>query len=209
MANIEIDSKDMKGAATTAVKSKRKGPDKWKSKKWYKVIASKHFNNIELAQTPGIDEEAVMGRVVAVNARDLTGNIKKNQLMVRFQVNDVQGLNANTKLHSLQIQPSATKRLVRRRSSKVESIDNVVCKDGTRVRIKSIAMCAYKVTRAQEAGIRAAIKQEVARIAKDFAYEDLIHDLVISERGNELMAVAKKIVPLKRVDVVKAIKLRS
>lgn len=209
MAQIEIDSKEMKGAATTAVKSKRKGPDKWKSKKWYKVIAPKAFNNIELAQTPGIDEEAVMGRVVAVNARDLTGNIKKNQLMVRFRIKDVQGLNANTELHSLELQPSATKRLVRRRSSKVESVDNVICKDGSRARMKSIALCAYKITRTQETAIRALIKKEVQRIAREYAYEDLVYDLVAGDHGTELQIAVKGVAPMKRVDIVKCIKLRA
>lgn len=209
MAQIEIDSKEMKQAATSAIKSKRKGPDKWKSKKWYKIMASKHFNNIELAQTPGVDEEAVMGRVVSMNARDLTGNIKKNQLMVKFRVNDVQGLNANTELHSVELQPSATKRLTRRRASKVESVDNVLCKDGTRARIKTIALCAYKITRTQETAIRAAIKKEVEKIARNFDFQDLVHDLVVGEHGNELMGSTKTIAPMKRIDIVKAIKLRS
>ncbi len=41
---------------------KRKGVDKWKTKKWFQVLAPAVFNNSPVAQTPGEDAEGIMGR---------------------------------------------------------------------------------------------------------------------------------------------------
>ena len=206
MAQLEMSEKEIKAAAPS-IKSKRKGGDKWKTKKWYKVFAPKQFNEVEIAQTPASEPESLMGRMINVSARDLTGNIKKNQLMVQFRVNDVQGLNARTQLHAILAQAQSMKRLVRRRSTKVESSGNVICQDGSRLRVKTFALCVNAVPRAAQTALRKILNQGMVEWAREFPREEFLKEIVLSERVNQIQKDCTKIAPLKRVDVVKAVPL--
>lgn len=186
---------------------KRKGVDKWKTKKWFTVLAPATFNNAVIAHTPGEEAEGLMGRTVHVSARDLTGNIKKNQLMLAFKVNNVQGLNAFTAFDAIEVQPSALRRLVRRRSTKVESVDDVMCKDGVRARIKSVALSANKISRPQQAAVRRILHAEAAEFAAATDFEAVLNLCATSDPIAKAIDKARKIAPMKRVDVLKVTRL--
>jgi small subunit ribosomal protein S3Ae len=188
---------------------KRKGVDKWKTKKWFTILAPATFNNAIIAHTPGEEAEGLMGRTVHVSARDLTGNIKKNQLMLAFKVNNVQGLNAYTRFDAVEVQPSALRRLVRRRSTKVESVDDVTCKDGTRARVKSVALSANKISRPQQAAVRRILRAEAAEVAAGSDFEALLNACATSEPIAKAIDKARKIAPMKRVDVLKVTRLTT
>lgn len=195
-----------KKQATQRIK-KRKTVDKWKSKKWFAVLAPPAFKNKHLAYTPGADEETVIGRILTINGRELTGNIKKGQLMLRFKINGIQGLNAQTVFEGLGAQSSALKRIVRRRSSKIESVDNVVCKDGMRARAKTLVLTVNKISRVQRTAIRKIIKEEINQIAGKYDYEGLLTHIVTEDATATIVQRARKISPIKRAEVLKTIKI--
>ena len=47
-----------------AAKKRKKTVDKWKKKKWFKIIAPKQFNEVVLGETPAEKETQVINRVV-------------------------------------------------------------------------------------------------------------------------------------------------
>ena len=207
MIDEPTNKKENSKESAAAKPRKRKGVDKWKTKKWFTVLAPATFNNAVIAHTPGEEAEGLMGRTVHVSARDLTGNIKKNQLMLAFKVNNVQGLNAFTRFDAIEVQPSALRRLVRRRSTKVESVDNVMCKDGVRARIKSVALSANKISRPQQAAVRRILHAESAEFAAGVDFEALLNLCATSEPIVKAIDKARKIAPMKRVDVLKVTRL--
>lgn len=210
MAQMIEEEVNKKGAVAAAPKArKRKGVDKWKTKKWFTVLAPAVFQNSSMGQTPGEEAENVMGRTIYVSGREITGNIKKSQLMVEFKVNSVQGLNAYTELAGIAVQPSAVRRLVRRRSSKVESSDNATCKDGTRIRIKSVALAANHISAPQRAEVRRILKNEMLKVAAGFEYEGLLNHFITGDPTTEMVAPIRKIAPMKRVDVLKIVRLSA
>ncbi len=203
-------SNNKKGASAAVPKSrKRKGVDKWKTKKWFTILAPALFNNVSLAQTPAEDPENVMGRTMSVSARELTGNIKKSQLMLQFRVNNVQGLNAYTILTGISVQPSSVRRLVRRKTSKVESVDDVMCKDGVRARVKSVALAAHQISAPKRAAVRVMLREGIMALASQHDYEALLGQVV---GGDPLMGIvekARKLAPMKRMDVLKVTRLSA
>ncbi len=207
MQMIENEDNKKEVSANVVKARKRKGVDKWKTKKWFTVLAPATFNNAVIAHTPGEEAEGLMGRTVHVSARDLTGNIKKNQLMLAFKVNNVQGLNAFTMFDSIEVQPSALRRLVRRRSTKVESVDDVLCKDGVRARIRSVALSANKISRPQQAAVRRILHAEAAEFAAGSDFETVLNLCATSDPIAKAVDKARKIAPMKRVDVLKVTRL--
>lgn len=207
---IDETSKKENAKESSAPKArKRKGVDKWKTKKWFNVMAPAAFNNSVLAQTPGEEPEGLMGRTVMVSAREITGNIKKSTMMLRFKVNNVQGLNAYTRFDSVEVQPGSVRRLVRRRTSKIESVDDVMCKDGVQARIKSVALCTHKVSAPRRTDIRRILRDEVKSMAAGQDYEALLNQVVTGDPTSGFMGKARKIAPLKRVDILKVTRLTA
>jgi small subunit ribosomal protein S3Ae len=205
---IEEESNKENAKASTAPKArKRKGVDKWKTKKWFTVLAPALFNNVALAQTPGEDPENLMNRTISVSARELTGNIKKSQLMLKFRVNNVQGLNAYTQFYAIEVQPGSVRRLVRRKTSKVESVDDVTCKDGARIRIKSVALVSHHISSPKRAAVRQLLREGMAGVASQNDFEALLNHVVTGDPTSGMMESIRKIAPMKRVDVLKVTRL--
>ncbi|MDP2666848.1 MAG: hypothetical protein Q8P05_05115 [Candidatus Diapherotrites archaeon] len=182
---------------------RRKTVDKWKNKKWFHILAPASFSHRLIGETPAEESEKMVGRIISVSARDLTGNIKKTQVMLNFRVLDVQGTNANTIFDSMHVQTGALKRLVRRRSSKVESVDDVVTKDGVRARVKSLALTAGRMSQSQQTAVRKIMHDNMVAFALESEYEGLLHSLVLGDGTTATSQAAHKISPLKRVDVIK------
>ncbi len=206
MANIIEETTPKKETGAPVKARKRKGVDKWKNKKWFHVLAPATFNNTIIAQTPGEEAESIINRTIFVSGRELTGNIKKSQLMLLFRIIQVQGLNAYTSFDGIEAQPSSIRRLVRRRSSKIESVDDVVCKDNTAARIKTIALAAGKISAPKRTAIRQILKREIVELARQHEYESLLSHLVATDVGSPILAKVKKISPMKRVDILKVTK---
>lgn len=206
MIDEENNKKEAKTGAPPKAR-KRKGVDKWKTKKWFTVLAPALFNNVSIAQTPAEDPEHIVNRTIAVSAREITGNIKKSQLMLHFKVNNVQGLNAYTELSSLMVQPSSVRRLVRRKTSKVESVDDVTCKDGVHARVKSVALVSHQISAPKRAQVRVMLREGMMGLAAQNNYEALLNSFVSGDPTGGIMEKARKIAPMKRVDVLKVTRL--
>ncbi|MEK6821245.1 MAG: hypothetical protein AABY11_02500 [archaeon] len=211
MAQIieETKGKAAKAAAAAAPPKarKRKGVDKWKSKKWFNILAPALFNNTPLTQTPGEEAENIMNRIVSVSAREMTGNIKKSQLMLKFKVNNVQGLNAYTTLHGIEFQPGSVRRLVRRKSSKVELVVDVPCKDGALARVKTIAITGNMISAPKRTAVRDILREGVKTIASQNDYETMVNLFVTGEPMTDALAGARKVAPMKRIDILKVTRL--
>jgi small subunit ribosomal protein S3Ae len=124
-------------------------------------------------------------------------------------VNNVQGLNAYTQLAAIMVQPSSVRRLVRRRTSKVESVDDVTCKDGVRARVKSVALVANQISAPKRAQVRVMLREGVQAVAGQHDYEALLQQFVTGEPINGVVDKARKIAPMKRVDVLKVTRLSA
>ncbi|MFH0970501.1 MAG: hypothetical protein V1776_03510 [Candidatus Diapherotrites archaeon] len=197
-----------KEAKTAAPKArKRKGVDKWKSKKWFNLLAPPLFNSTTLAHTPGEEPENVMNRILSISAREMTGNIKKSQLMLKFKVNNVQGLNAYTQLYGMEVQPGSVRRLVRRKSSKVEHIIDARCKDGQIARIKTVAIISNPISAPKRSIVRQLLHEGIISLAAGQDYESLLHQFISGDSTAGILTNIRKIAPIKRVDILKVTRI--
>ncbi len=186
-------------------KGKRKRViDKWKKKKWYKILAPKSFNQREIGETPSEKDSLVLNRVVLVSARDLGIQTKKQHLSLKFKVFDVQGLKAQTKTVQIEIKPSFLRRIIRRRSSKMEVNQTEYLKDGSKAKIKTVAISLHKLSQKKKKSIRKLLFEKVKAISKSKDFEELIQEIIFGTHFEKAFNEIKKIAPMKRVEIVKA-----
>ncbi len=181
----------------------RRTTDKWKKKKWFTIFAPKMFDQKELGETVAEKPETLINRVINVNAREMTGNPKKQHINLSMKVFDVQGLKAYTKLTGHEINPNFLKRNIRRRISKMETTQTVSLKNGQKAAVKAIVVSARKMPKIKETAVRKVMIEKIAYASKKRDFEDFVNEMVFGNIATKIQNEAKKIGIIKRVEIAK------
>jgi small subunit ribosomal protein S3Ae len=178
--------------------------DKWRSKEWYLVVAPDYFGNVELGSVPTDDPEKLVGRVLDATLYDITNDFAHQYLKMYFQVLGVDGKTANTVFKGHEYSRDYLRSLVRRRTTRVDTILNVVTKEGYGLRV---AVCAFTLNRAktsQEAVIRSIMKRVVNEKAAVLTFDQFAQEAVLGKIASDIYNEAKKVAPLRHVGIRKS-----
>ncbi|MFQ5892536.1 MAG: 30S ribosomal protein S3ae, partial [Candidatus Methanofastidiosia archaeon] len=177
---------------------------KVRNKNWYPILAPKMFGNQIIGETPSNDPKKVVGRTIETSLRDLTGDFKKGHIKLNFKVSKVEGNKASTEFISHEISRSYMRSQIRRRNTKIEGIVDVKTKDDKSLRVIVAGIAFKRATDIQERSVRKKICETIENAAKNLTLEQFIQELVLSKVASDAFNKAKKIFPLRRVEVVKA-----
>jgi small subunit ribosomal protein S3Ae len=178
--------------------------DKWRSKEWYSVAAPDYFGNVELGSVPTDDPEKLVGRVVDATLYDITNDFAHQYLKMFFQVIEVDGKTASTVFKGHEYSRDYLRSLVRRRTTRVDTILNVTTKDGYGARV---AVCAFTLNRAktsQESVIRGIMKRVVNEKAGVLTFDQFAQEVVLGKIASDIYNEAKKVAPLRHVGIRKS-----
>ena len=174
---------------------------KIKKKAWHKVISPKIFGNKDVGESYLQSPEKAIGRKLVSNLKDLTGNIKDQNVMIGMQINKIDGSTLRTIVVSYQLTPAYVKRAVRKGTTKVEDFYILKTKGGKKVIVKTLVVTINKV----QQSVRTALRKEFQTILQtelektDFA--TFVSLLVNRKILNEAKRRLKKIFPAKEVSV--------
>ncbi|MEM0325870.1 MAG: 30S ribosomal protein S3ae [Desulfurococcaceae archaeon] len=177
--------------------------DKWKLKKWYEVIAPPLFGNMSLGTIPSDDPDKLIGRVLETTLYDITGDITQVHVKLYFQIISVEGDKAITRIKGHELARDYMKSLVRRKSSKIQGIFDIQTKDGYVLRITIITLTSYRCKSSQKIAIRKLMKEYIVKKASEVTLDELYTEILNGKISNDIHALAKKIYPVRRVEVYK------
>jgi len=180
--------------------------DKWRLKKWYEVIAPQVFGNVALGTTPADDPRKLIGRVMETTLYDITGDFSLVHVHLFFQIIDVdeENLKAFTRFKGHELARDYMKSLIRRKSSKIQGIFNVTTKDGYGLRITGVALTTYRCKTSQKKAIRKIMGEIITKRASEMTLDELIKAMLFGSLANEIFEQAKKIYPLRKVEIYKS-----
>ncbi|MEA3199034.1 MAG: small subunit ribosomal protein S3Ae [Thermoplasmata archaeon] len=190
-----------KKVSRTAVK---KVKDKWKAKQWYTVRAPPMYNAVPIAETLADGTEKLVGRVAEATLQDLTGDFSKMHIKVKFKVAAVRGNECATKFAGHELTSDYIRRLTRRKHSKIDAVVDVTTKDGFQFRVKPMAVTERRAQHTQEQQIRRLAVDIITSAAQERDHPAFIRDVVNGELGQVVFREARKIYPLKRVEIRKS-----
>lgn len=169
---------------------------KKRKKRWIVLIASREFNNLEIGETLCSEPKELIGRVVAVNLGSLIRDPKKQNIRVRFRVNDVKEERASTKIIGYEVLPAYIKRAIRRGRSKIE--DSFICqsKDKVRIKIKPLILTRNKTKKSILNDLRKMAREFFVKNVEKINYSDVIGAVVASKFQREIKNYLKKIYPI-------------
>lgn len=199
------DVKEQKKEGTPAKvqpKARKKSVDKWKKKAWYTLVAPEEFERKELGETISEKPETLIGRIVSITAGELANQPKKSHIHLKFRVMNVNANKAHTEPAGHMIKDSYMRRVVRRRSSKIMIVSNYASKDKKNFSIKTIIVTERKASNKQKAGVLKKTHDIVAKFVGGLESKKVVEELVFGNLPNRIFPEIKKIVPIKRIEIV-------
>lgn len=185
---------------------KTKVVDSWKLKSWYALLAPEIFESREIGQLVADDEATLRNRVIRIGMGDLTGSLSQANAYtaVYFRVTDIKGKTAYTKFIGHELAPSYIKTLLRRRRSIIYQVDDVKSRDGHALRIKSVAVTAFRVSEAVRHDLRETISREVKAAAAEMDLQSLAQEMLYGKFAARIFGKIKAMSPMRRLEIRKS-----
>ncbi len=179
--------------------------DKWTLKKWYTLIAPEYFGMAEVGETPADDPSKVIGRRVEITLAELTNDYSNQNPYKKlvFEVYRVAGDNAYTSFNRFELMRDYLNSLVKRRTSKIEDVIDITTADNYVLRVKPAAFTIKRCRSSQRKAMRAVIRETVLQLGTQENFIQFLQECVLGKIPAEIYKRAKKIYPLRRVEIRK------
>jgi len=168
-------------------------------KKWYSIVTPKFLGGNSIGESYLVTPESAFNRKIRLNLMQVSGDVRDQSSAVKFIVTGFKDNHLQTRLVGYNHIPSAIKRMVRRRMSRVDDSFNAETKDNAVVRIKPMVLTRGKVSKAVKYNLRKSIKNELIERIKKLTYEELFVQVLKNNLQNDLKKKFTKIYPLRTV----------
>ena len=194
----------MKAAPGASKRRARKTVDKWKAKQWYEVRASPELDGIYIGQTPAESEERLLGRVVETSLFEFTQDFNHASIKLKFRIDEVNGLLANTRFVGHELTRDFIRSLVRRGSNRIQSIVDVKTKDGFTFRITGTIFTFSQAHSSQQKTIRKILSDILLEQANNMNFKEFVQEMVFSNIERDIKRIANEIVPIRDAKLLKS-----
>ena len=185
-------------------KARRRVRDTWKEKSWYTIKTPVNFEDKEIGETPAKDPDLLIGRGVEVTMRELTGDFSKQYIKLRFEIDNVAGEVANTKFTGHKTTTDYVRSMIRRGTSRIDASAVVTTKDDRKIKLQVLAVTIRRAKSSQQRYMRSVIEDLLREAASEKSFDELVKVCVNGKLASEIYHNAKKIYPLKRVEIIKS-----
>ncbi len=186
--------------------SKRRGrtKDKWRDKKWYNVVSPPYFGGVDLGAIPSDDPSKLIGRIVDGTLYDITNDFAHQYLKLYFRIENVEGKTAQTIFKGHEYSRDYLRSLVRRRTTRVDGIFNILTKDNYGLTLAASVFTLSRIKTSQEHDIRSIMSKIIKEKASNLTFDQFVQELVLGKIASDIYNESKKISPLRHVGVRKS-----
>ncbi len=174
---------------------------KKKRKKWYGILASKEFNNLEIGETLASSDGVLVGRSIEVNLANLTNDPKSQNIKIKFKIKEVKGNEAYTEIYNYEMSSTYIRRVVKPGKGKIDDSILLTTKDDIKLRIKPLFLTKLLVKQSILTNLRKKSREYLQEYCKKNDYSKLIQDLVNHHVQNDLKNLLKKVYPLSVAEI--------
>lgn len=161
-------------------KSRGKVVDKWKTKRWYTVIAPKVFEMKEIGEVVSSDPKNVINRIVPITLYSLVPKRvpQYRYTTIDFRITDVHGEKAYTKIVGMELSNNYISTFVRNGCSALDMVYNKRLKDNQSVVFKLFVVTGSRVSENTKRNIRAEVRNYLDDYTKSKSYDEFLDDVV-------------------------------
>lgn len=172
---------------------------KVKKKIWFKVLAPSIFGMKEIDESYLSSAEDAIGRVMKVNMRNLTGSMRDQNVYITLKISGTKGSALQTKAVGYELVPIYVKRVVRKRSSRIDEVLKFKTKDQKELKLKALILTLNRNNRSVGASIRKSLQKMLNEEISKGNFESFLSNLVNLKVQHSLKKKLNKIYPVKDV----------
>lgn len=174
---------------------------KIKKKRWYQVVGPRMFRENILGETLVNDPQLMLNKILKVNLMNLTHEVKRQNVNIKFQINEVKENQAIADVIGYEIIPATIRRFVRRGKKRIDMSFLCETSDKKKVRIKPVAITKKTMKSSVSAAIRKSITDYLVNSIKKMNYNNLVTSLVSHKLQSSLRNHLRKIYPLRICEI--------
>ena len=172
-------------------------------KQWFEIIAPKMFGERIVGETLAVDPKYLMGRKIHVSLMELSRNYSQFFINLELRIEKIEGNKAFTKIIGHDIMRERIYRMVQRHGRRVDVIQDVVTKDGIKLRIKTVFMLLRRVGTSVKDAARTYARQSVEDYVKETRFEDLMEKIIKGEMQVQLKRQCSRVYPVGQLEIRK------
>lgn len=181
--------------------AKEKAQLKVKKKIWFPIVATSHFNNVEVGETFIAQPSALIGRNVSYNLGLLMNDSKSQNVKVTFKIKEIKDNRALTELVKYEIASGSLKRMVHKGKEKIDDSFKLKSRDGVNVRVKPFIVTKSAANRSILTALRKKSQELLADFLKRSDYEAFFQDIIRFKVQSIMKKELKKIYPLAQFQI--------
>jgi small subunit ribosomal protein S3Ae len=176
----------------------------WKAKTWYKVQAPDNFNAAYIGDTISADTENMIGRVMTATLGEINNDYGKQHVKMKFRIDRVAGDTAYTEFVGHELTKDYLRSLVKRRSSRVDSHVIGTTKDGVKLHLTATCYTLMAADSSHIHEIRKRVSERIGTFLAENDWRTVAEATVTGALAKEMMADAKAVFPVRRIEVIKS-----
>ena len=173
-------------------RKRRRVRDKWLRKSWFTIIAPSNFGGVEIGETAANEPDAIVGRVVEASLFEITNNFEHQYVTLRFKITKVDGEVARTMFKGHEHLRDYLRSLTRRQTSKIDYVQDVITKDGYKLRIYSTAITQAKIGTTVASAVRKAMHKVIEEGARARVFDEFVYNMVMGRFDEELARASQR-----------------
>lgn len=176
---------------------------KLKGKQWFTILSPKYFGEREMGRTISAVPDALIGKTVNLSAIELTNDINKYYLKLKFKITSVDGDKAFTKLCGSEILQDYISRMVLHRIRRIDSVQDLVTSDKVRIRVKGMTIVSKKMNSSISATIRQFVSDMIRKQVEDSTLDEFIEKMLSNEIKSKILRDGRRIYPIRNFEIRK------
>src|SRR3989338_506317 len=170
-------------------------------KSWFKIMSPQLFGQREIGESYLSNPESAMGRSLRYNLKELTGNIKDQNIYLLFKIDNVAGTTLHTTPIGYELSASSVKRMVKKNTTRLDDYFVDISKDGYKVVIKSVLITSIKIQRSVGKELKKTLQATVHEDLSNNDFAIFIGNMASGKIRSELRRRLAKIYPLKEASI--------
>ncbi len=170
-------------------------------KHWYDIIAPEMFGSAVVGETLAADSKQLVGRTLDINLVEVSKDYSKFYVKLRLRIDLVEGNKAHTKLLGHECMRERIYRMVQRHGRRVDAIQDVVTKDGVKMRVKTVFMLIKRVGTSKKDAARKVVRDLIENGAKQSKFDEFMNAIISGDLQHKLRKECSKIYPVSGIEI--------
>lgn len=176
---------------------------KLKGKQWFTILAPKYFGEKEIGKTISSTSASLIGKTVNLNAVELTNDINKYYVKLKFKINSVDGDKAFTQFYGSECMQDYISRMVLHRIRRIDSIQDLTTSDKTKIRVKGLTVVSKKMKSSVSGKIRQFVSGVIKKQVEESTLEEFLQKMLSNEIKNKILKEGRRIYPIRNFEIRK------